>query len=255
VRSRGDLKVKSDLSKLVELQITDTRIRQLKENIETAEERRAGLEQEFEQHASSIREIQNRKAEAEAKKKTLESSIVEAKTGLERAARNLTTAQDQKQYEAAMRESDSLNKQISNFESGILEQLEIIEETGAALEERADEVANLDSDWKKQQSEFDAQLRKDKRDLSKLQSERTAVVEEISPRLASAYNRLITRSRDGIAVAEVVDGACSACFMSLRKQLIVQLRTTQEIMTCESCTRILYIGAEEKAEEQSEASA
>jgi predicted nucleic acid-binding Zn-ribbon protein len=246
--SIGDSKVKSDLSKLVELQITDTRIRQLKENIETAEERRAGLEQEFEQHASSIREVQNRKAEAEAKKKTLEASVVEAKTGLERAARNLTTAQDQKQYEAAMRESDSLNKQITNFENGILEQLEIIEEAGGVLEERADEVTNLDSDWEKKQAEFEAQLRKDKRNLSSLSKERASVVEEISPNLANAYNRLISRSRDGVAVAEVVDGACSACFMSLRKQLIVQLRTTQEIMTCESCTRILYIGAEEQSE-------
>lgn len=247
--------MKSDLSKLVELQITDTRIRQLKENIETAEERRAGLEQEFEQHASSIREIQNKKAEAEAKKKTLETSVTEAKTGLDRAARNLTTAQDQKQYEASMRESDSLNKQISNFENGILEQLEIIEESENTLKERSDEVANLDSDWDKKQKAFDAKLRKDKRDLTKLEKERTSVVEEITPRLGNAYNRLITRSRDGIAVAEVVEGACSACFMSLRKQLIVQLRTTQEILTCESCTRILYIGAEEEAEEQSEASA
>ncbi len=240
--------MKSDLSKLVELQLTDTRNRQLKENIETAEERRAGLEQEFEQHASSIREIQNRKTEAAAKRKTFEASIAEAKAGLDRAARNLTSAQDQKQYEAAMRETDSLNKQISSFESGILAQLEIIEEAEAALEERAEEVANLDSDWEKKQSEFEAQLKKDKKDLAKLQAERAAVVAGISPRLGDAYNRLITRSRDGIAVAEVVDGACSACFMSLRKQLIVQLRTTQEIMTCESCTRILYINTEEQSE-------
>lgn len=240
--------MKSDLAKLVELQETDSRIRQLTENIKTADERRAVLEQEFEQHASSIRDIQNRKSGAEEQKIALETGIVEAKSGLERANRNLTTAQDQKQYEAAMREIDSLNKQIVKHETGILEQMEIIEEATGVLEERAEEVSNLDSDWKAKEAEFENALKADKKELAALEAERAAVFTGIAPRLAAVYNRLITRSRDGIAVAEVVDGACSACFMSLRKQMIVQLRTTQEILTCESCTRILHISTEEQSE-------
>jgi predicted nucleic acid-binding Zn-ribbon protein len=52
---------------------------------------------------------------------------------------------------------------------------------------------------------------------------------------------MATRSRDGIAVAEVKNGACSACFMSLRPQMLVELKTTDKMITCESCTRILYI--------------
>ena len=240
--------MKSDLSKLVELQKTDSRIRELKVIIESADERRADLEQEFEKHASSIREIQNNQSGAEAKRSEFEAGIGEAKAGLERANRNLTTAQDQKQYEAAMREIDSLNKQVSKHETGILEQMEIIDEAKGILEERSEEVANLDSDWESKQKKFAAALRKDKRELKKLENERAGVFDEIAPRLAAVYNRLITRSRDGIAVAEVVEGACSACFMSLRKQMIVLLRTTDEIYTCESCTRILYINHEEQSE-------
>ncbi len=251
----GDIlkNVKSELSKLVELQKTDSRIRELKENIDTAEERRAGLEQEFEQHASSIREIQDKKKEAQTRKSELEAKIAEAKTGLERANRNLTTASDTKQYEASMRETDALNKQVSGFETKILAELETISEVDTVLEERAEEVKNLESDWKKTQKKFDKELAKNKREFNKLSKQRKAVFEEVSPRLAAVYNRLITRSRDGIGVAEVVEGSCSACFMKLRKQLIVQLKTTDEIMTCENCTRILYV--DHSDEEQSEATA
>lgn len=245
--------MKSELSKLVELQKTDTRIRQLKENIETADTRRAGLEQEFEQHASSIREIQDRKTDAQHKKSEIEIKIAETKTSLERANRNLATAQDTKQYEAAMREIDALNKQISGYETEILEQLEGIDETDKVLEERADEIKNLRSDWEKTQKQFDAQLAKDKAEYAKLSGERQAVFSEVSPKLVAVYDRLINRSRDGVAVAEVKDGACSSCFMTLRKQMLVELKTTNEIFTCESCTRILYI--EENKEEQSEATA
>jgi predicted nucleic acid-binding Zn-ribbon protein len=240
--------VKSDLSTLVELQKTDSRIRELQEAIDSAEERRAVIEQEFEEHASSIREIQTRKKEAEERKATFAASIAEANTSLERANRNLTTAADQKQYEAAMREIDSLNKQVSKSETQILEQLEIISEAESVLEERAEEVNNLESDWEQRQADFETELKKNKREFNKLTKERVEVFNSVAPALATKYDRFIQRSRDGIAVAEVVDGACSACFMSLRKQMIVLLRTTPDILTCESCTRILYIDEEAQSE-------
>lgn len=241
--------MKSELAKLVQLQKTDTRLRQLKNNIETAETRRAELQDEFEKHASSIREIQSRLEGAKETKSGLEKEIAEARVGLERAARNLKTAQDTKQYEAAMREIDSLNRQISNFETKILELMEVIDETSATLEERADEVANLESDWEKRQAEFEENLETDRAELEELSKARQDVFSGLPDRLAAIYDRLVSRSRDGIAVAEVIDGSCSACFMSLRKQVVVELKTTNEIITCESCTRILYV------DEQKEASA
>ncbi|QQS42838.1 MAG: hypothetical protein IPM63_07860 [Acidobacteriota bacterium] len=241
--------MKSELAKLVQLQKTDTRLRQLKNNINTAETRRAELEDEFEKHASSIREIQNRLEGAKETKSGLEKDIAEAKVGLERAARNLKTAQDTKQYEAAMREIDSLNRQVSNFETKILELMEVIDETSATLEERADEVANLESDWEKRQAEFEENLETERAELEELSKARKEVFSGLPDRLAAIYDRLVSRSRDGIAVAEVIDGSCSACFMSLRKQVVVELKTTNEIITCESCTRILYV------DEQKEASA
>ena len=240
--------MKSELGTLVELQKTDTRIRHLKENIETADERRAILEEEFEKHASSIREIQTTRDDARAKRAEHEASIAESKTGLERANRNLKAAQDSQMYEAAMREIDVLDKQISKHETGILECMEAIEEAEKVLEERAEEVKNLDSDWEAKQAEFEKELANDKREFNKLTKERDAVSAAVAPRLAAVYNRLVTRSRDGIAVAEVIEDACSACFIKLRKQIVVDLRTTEEIITCENCTRILYVTHEEQIE-------
>ena len=90
--------VKAELEKLVELQLTDTNIRKLKKAVESADQRRAAIEQEFEQHASSIREIQTRRDRAQAERAELENKINENKTYLERADRNLKHAQNQKEY-------------------------------------------------------------------------------------------------------------------------------------------------------------
>ena len=56
----------AELDKLIELQKTDTNLRRLKKLLETADARRAEIEQEFEQHAFSVREIQNRRDDLHA---------------------------------------------------------------------------------------------------------------------------------------------------------------------------------------------
>ena len=231
----------AELDKLIELQKTDTNLRKLKRSIETAEQGRAAIEQEFEQHAFSIREIQNRRDTLTAKRADLEKQIAENKTYLERADRNLKHAQNQKEYETAMRETDALQKQITAFETQIVEIMEEVEGVEKELEERAEEIATLDSKRDAALAEFDTALANDKKEFESETKHRQTAFATLPTRLASVYDRLAQRSRDGIAVAEVVGGACSACYMQLRPQVQLNVKKGDEIITCESCTRILYM--------------
>jgi predicted nucleic acid-binding Zn-ribbon protein len=233
--------VNSELEKLVELQKTDNNIRRLKKSVETADERRANIEQEFEQHASSIREIQNKRDAAKAERAEFDKQIAEQQVYLERANRNLKTSQDQKQYETALRETDTLQKQISALETKVLEKMTEIEELEKVLAERADEINSLEGNHAQALAAFDAELARNDKELAAEIKKREGVFSTIPKNWSSVYNRLIQRSHDGIAVAEVKNGACSACFMSLRKQLQQQLNTKDEIMICENCARILYV--------------
>lgn len=244
--------MKTELEKLIELQKTDTNLRKLKKAIDTADARRASIGQEFERHASSIREIQQRRDAAQAKRVELEREIAENKTYLERASRNLKTATDQKQYETAMRETDALQKQISTLETQVLEQMTESEAVEKVLEERSEEINSLESNQKTALADFDAEIAGSRREFEAETKKRHEIFITLPAQMASIYNRLAQRSRDGIAVAEVVNGSCSACFMKLRPQMQVELKTTDKIMTCENCTRILYIApaAESKAVSQ-----
>jgi predicted nucleic acid-binding Zn-ribbon protein len=58
--------------------------------------------------------------------------------------------------------------------------------------------------------------------------------------MAAMYNRISTRIRGGVAVAEARNNSCSACFMSLRPHVMSQVRLGEEIITCDNCNRILY---------------
>ena len=233
--------MKAELEKLIDLQITDTNIRRLKQSLDSAEKRRAELEQEFEKHAFSIREIQDRRDQLHAERADLERQIAENKTYLERADRNLKHAQNQKEYETAMRETDALQKQIGGFETTVLEKMTAIEEVEKEIADRADEINTLDSKREAALAEFDKSLEKDRAELAEDEKRRDEVFKTLPSNLAAVYNRLTQRSRDGIAVAEVVNGSCSACFMALRPQMQVEVRRGEQIVTCESCTRILYV--------------
>ncbi|MGB7203607.1 MAG: C4-type zinc ribbon domain-containing protein [Pyrinomonadaceae bacterium] len=233
--------MKAELSKLIELQKTDTNLRRLKQALETADERRAEIEQEFEQHAFSIREIQKKRDDLNASRADLEKQIAENRTYLERAERNLKHAQNSKEYETAMRETDALQKQISAFETQIVEAMDEVERVEKELEDRADEINSHDAKRDAALSEFAAQLAADRSEFESETAHRGGAFATLPDRLAYVYDRLAQRSRDGIAVAEVVNGSCSACFMSLRPQVQVNVKKGDEIITCESCTRILYI--------------
>ena len=244
--------MRAELEKLVDLQKTDSNIRKLKQAIETAGTRRATIEQEFEKHAFSIREIQGRRDALQSERADLERQIGENKTYKERAERNLKHAQNQKEYETAMREIDVLQKQITAFETQVLEKLAASEEVEKELEGRAEEIDSLDAKRAEALKSFDVEVKSNTSALTSETKKREAVFTTLPAQLASVYNRLAQRSRDGIAVAEVVNGSCSACFMSLRPQMQVEVKKGDQIITCESCTRILYIVAKPA---QSEATA
>ena len=231
----------AELDKLIELQKTDTNLRRLKQLLESAEIRRAEIEQEFEQHAFSIREIQTRRDDLNAKRTDLEKQIAENKTYLERASRNLQHAQNSKEYETAMRETDALQKQITAFETQVVEAMESLEAVEKELEERAEEINTLDTKRSAALAAFDGALKVDKAEFASETAHRQTAFATLPARLASVYDRLAQRSRDGIAVAEVVGGACSACYMQLRPQVQVNVKKGDEIITCESCTRIMYM--------------
>jgi predicted nucleic acid-binding Zn-ribbon protein len=144
-----------------------------------------------------------------------------------------------------MRETDALQKQIAALEAQVLEKMTETEDAEKILTERADEINSLEGNRTEAVSNFEGELSSNASELEEQTKKRDEVMATIPPNWASVYNRLVQRSQDGIAVAEVVNGSCSACFMSLRPQVQQQLRKGNEIITCENCTRILYIPADD----------
>jgi len=232
--------VKAELQKLIALQNLDTNIRKLETEQQAIPERRAEIEKEFDQRAFEIRALESRRDEAKHARARLENEVVEQRGRAERAERNLMSSKKQEEYTAAIREADSARKQISTLETQILEQLEQLEQAEASLKERADEVASLNSDREARLKAFDDETGTIGDRLAAARKERDEVFANLPKQMSGLYTRIKTRIRDGVAVAEARNRSCSACFMSLRPQVMAEIRRGEEVLTCDNCGRILY---------------
>ena len=239
--------MKAELQELVALQKLDTTIRTLQKELEAIPQRRAEVENEFDQRAFEIRALENSRDESRHIRARVESEISEQKTRVERAERNLMSSKKPEEYTAAIREADAARKQISALETQILEQMEIFDRAENSLKERADEIASLNTDREARLKTFDDSTRAQSDQLQLSINERERVFNSLPKQLSSQYKRISARIRNGVAVAEARNGSCTACFMALRPQAMSQVRRGEELVTCDNCNRILYYAATDTA--------
>ena len=233
--------MKAELQKLIALQNLDTTIRKLEKDQQATPERRAEIEREFDQRAFEIRALETRRDEAQHARARLENEVVEQRGRVERAERNLMSSKKQDEYTAAIREADAARKQISALETQILEQLEQLEQAETSLKERADEIATLNSDREVKLKAFDEETSTIGDRLAAARKEREELFASLPKPMSALYSRIGARIRDGVAVAEARNRSCTACFMSLRPQVMAEVRRGDEIITCDNCGRILYV--------------
>ncbi len=235
--------MKAELEKLIALQNLDTSIRKLEKELEAIPQRRAEIEGEFDRRAFEIRALESRRDDARHNRTRLENEVIDQKSRAERAERNLMSSKKQEEYTAAIREADAARKQISALETQILEQMESLEQAEAALNERADEIATLNSDREARLKSFDEETVSQSELLAKQRVEREQVFANLPSSMSNMYARIKSRIRDGVAVAEARNRSCTACFMSLRPQVMTEIRRGEEVITCDNCGRILYFVA------------
>jgi predicted nucleic acid-binding Zn-ribbon protein len=237
-----------ELSQLIALQKADLKLRSIKSELDAIPQRRAEIENEFDQRAFEVRAVETRRDDARAARVRLENEIAETKAKSERAERNLMASQNQKDYEAAIRENDAARKHVAQLETQVLEQMEVFEQSEKELQEREPEVAKLREEMGEKLAAFEERTSTQTADLAAARAEREHLLQTLPKQVSSLYNRISSRIRDGIAVAEARNNSCTACHISLRPAVMAKVRRGEEIILCDNCSRILYYAPQEQAQ-------
>ena len=229
-----------DIATALRLQELDLKIEALKKEIETLPRQIAQIEKQLEGHKKQIEVDHAALAGNQRDRKKLEGVVQDHQQKVAKLRDQMITAKTNEQLHAFQHEVAWEEGEIRKCEDRILdlmseaEPLEAnVKKAEAALKE---EMASVEAQ-KKQAQEATA---RDRAELAAIAARRAEAAAGLSAKMRVDYERLRQRNKGGIALAEAVDGVCTACHMSLRPQLFQDIKQGDAVLTCESCKRILY---------------
>ena len=228
-----------DLKLVVRLQEIDNRLAELAREIATLPKHIAEIQKKLVAHERKLDADRAALAANQKERKKCESDIPVQEQKISKLKDQMLSTKTNEQYRAFQHEIEFCQKEIRRLEDRILELMgesEPLEKNVVAAE------TALKAEKAQVEAEKTAARERtavDQKAAGELEAERASIAKEISPATYQQYER-VRKGRKGIAVAEVVDGRCTACYITLRPQYFQDVKRTEEILFCESCQRILY---------------
>jgi len=231
--------VHPDLKTVIELQHVDSRIGELTTQIDALPAQIQTLEAQLKDFLHAHEERKLRLAANQRERKELDGEIQLIQTKISKHKGQLYEVKTNEQYKAMLKEIEGEEANIRKIEDKILEKMveaediqKLVTEAGARLE---GEKARVAAETKRLNSLREA----DVKERDELQAQRKNLAAALSAGLLETYER-VRKGRRGVAVAEVRDGFCTACNVRLRPQVYNDIRMNETLLTCESCSRIMY---------------
>jgi predicted nucleic acid-binding Zn-ribbon protein len=228
-----------EVEKLLRLQNTELEIKHYMECIERLPKRLSELDAKLNEALNSFNSAKERISKMALEKKKLESSIQDLEQKNSKYRGQLTDVKTNEQYKALLHEIEFNEQQIKKIEDEILvlmEQEELLRQESRAGEERLRREKDLVEVEKKS---TEGEVKQDKLALLTLEEQRQSILQSIEKSVLETYVR-ISSFRKGIALARAYQESCQACHVRIRPQLLSHIMTGDSIITCDSCSRILY---------------
>jgi predicted nucleic acid-binding Zn-ribbon protein len=117
-------------------------------------------------------------------------------------------------------------------------ELKLMEDADAADQAVREAIADLEQ-VRRQSASEEPELREElmawNTELAEVETERDAIWEQVPKTAQTAYSRM----RMQPAVAQVINGQCAACHVTVTSSGMQTLRKGDELVHCENCGRIL----------------
>jgi predicted nucleic acid-binding Zn-ribbon protein len=191
------------------------------------------LKQEHEREVARSQELAKQR-------RALEGGVEMLRTKLSKLKDQQSAVKTNKEYTAILHEIQMAEEQIRNEEDKILDIMEENEQLEKALKAAERDLnakcVALQQDIRKHETSVpDLEA-----EVAKAQQTRREMEAGIEVDLLERY-RKIADARKGVALAEAKEELCTLCHVRIRPQVYADLKQTEEIHTCDSCSRILFL--------------
>ncbi len=144
-----------------------------------------------------------------------------------------------KELGSLSQEVDMEKQQISRLEDQALLNMEALENASAAESAAAQKFATSDQEWKSEQAVLESRCSALTTQEADLSNRREAAASQLDDATLRTYDRI--RRMRGVAVVPIERGACQGCRVSLSSIVTQRARSSDDLITCQSCGRILFL--------------
>ena len=250
-----ELTVEEKLQNLYELQRIDTEIDKIKTlrgelplEVQDLEDEIAGLETRIENLKVELGELDKTAS-------TRKMDIKKAEEAIKKYSEQLDNVRNNREYDALSKEIEFQKLEIELQEKRIREAQKAKAEKEALMEESKKRYEDKVSDLEAKKGELNDIINETHKDEESLQTKSEELAATIDERLLTAYRRIRSNARNGLAVVTVDRDACGGCFNKIPPQRQLDIRSRKKIIVCEYCGRILidkyicdYDGSQQKAD-------
>ncbi len=245
VAESNDYTMQERIKALYELQKIDSKIDEINKVKGELPMEVADLEDEVAGLQTRIDRIQGDIDELNALLRQAKEDIEQGKAMIAKYTEQQNNVRNNREFDAIGKEieyQDLQNqlseKHIKNYNNDLKAKKQLLEEAIATKNERT-----IDLDAKREElNSIDAETAKD---VEALKAEEAKAREVIDERLLTAYSRIRTNVRNGLAVVPIKRDACGGCFNRIPPQRQSEIRLGKKIIICEYCGRILVSFPEE----------
>ncbi len=228
-----------ELELVSRLQSLDQRASQLQHEVAALPKHVAQIEKALDGHLRRLEADRAALAANQRDRKRYEDDVKVNEQKVSKLKDQMLQAKTNEQYRAFQNEIEFCEKEIRKCEDRILELM-------GASEPLEHNVRGAEAAMTVEKKAVEAEKAKarertavDETELAQVQAERRRAAEKLAAEVRTAYER-IRKKWHGAVIAEVTDGRCTACFISLRPQFLQDLRKGDQILFCESCGRFLF---------------
>ena len=229
-----------DLERLMTLQTLDLEARRLRDEMTALPRLVAQLDAKAKATAGQRAVVLDLIAREEALRRSQESDIKDHQAKIARVRKQLDLAVDTKQVTAFEHEIAFAQAAVSKLEDAELESMERSEALDAQKTVADEAVSAAELKHRQERARAVSTIDADKLLLADVEAKRTAQRATIGEAALSTYDRIAKAK--GTGIAEALNQKCTACQMMLRPQRWNEMRDrdVHEMMSCESCGRLLW---------------
>jgi predicted nucleic acid-binding Zn-ribbon protein len=231
---------RDELERLVRLQAAELEVRDLQARLDGLPAAREACQGRVRTAEAAVKAAENDRDASQKEHRRLEGELQEAEAQVVKYKEQEMLVKTNQQLWAIQDEMKAVDDRIGRTEEAIIEELEAADTLAAAIGARNEELTSAKTETSAEISDIDDD---EKEMAAKLDLGRGEVQElrgETDPELVSLYDR-IAAVRGGVAIAEGVDGRCTACNVRLRPQVWVQVRNVSQAQQCDACKRIVFV--------------